>query len=513
MTSPESFASGPDEAPGGYAGRVTRAGAWKLSGSILGYFVVFARTAVLARLLTPVHFGAFNLVLVVIVFADGFTRLGLETALIYRREVDRGALELVWTLNVIRGFAMAGLLWLCAPLLGAAFDQSELAVLLRWSCLAPAISSLRSAGSPLLMRELRFRPLVVGGLITEVLVVAGTIIFAIYAPGPEAILGGYVLGAFLRVALSYIIAPFRPRFRWDWPRAKELLKFGRTMVWLSLLVVFMNYADNAIIGGLLGSFRLGLYSMAFNVMTLLMDRLASPLVEVVFPAFCRLKETPERMETALVRVFSLLAGMILPVMAGLALLSREAVVLYLGAAWLPVGPILTVFCFAGGFRALARLLSNWLVANGKPRLLLKVRLLEIPLYLAGVVFLTIHAGIIGTAAAVAGMAALELVIMLALVARMRPGVMRPILLVLCRAATSAAVMAGAVWWLRVALADTGTLVRASICVPAGVVVYMGAAALFNRGLYREILSAWRALRRRSGEQLEGGAADSPGEEE
>ncbi len=109
LTFPEAPAADPGEAPpGGCTGRVARAGTWKLSGSILGYFVVFARTAVLARLLTPAYFGAFNLVLVVIAFADSFTRLGLETALVDRREVDREVLDLVWTLNVIRGFAMAG---------------------------------------------------------------------------------------------------------------------------------------------------------------------------------------------------------------------------------------------------------------------------------------------------------------------------------------------------------------------------------------------------------------------
>ncbi len=509
MTSPEASAADPGEAPGGYAGPVARAGAWKFSGSILGYFVVFARTAVLARLLTPAHFGAFNLVLVVIAFVGASTLLGLETALVYRREVDRKVLELIWTLNVIRGFAIAGLLWLCAPLLGAAFGQSELAALLRWSCLALAISSLRSAGFPLLTRELRFRPLVVGGLIAEVLVVAGTIIFAIYAPGPEALLGGYVLGAVLHVIVSYVIAPFRPRFRWDWPMAKELLKFGRTIVWLWLTLVFMNYADNAIIGRLLGRFRLGLYSMAFNVVTLPVERLTGPVNQVVFPAFCRLREAPERMETALVRVFNLIAGISLPVTAGLALLSREAVVLYLGAAWLPAAPVLTVLCFAGGFRALGRSLGNWLVADGKPRLLLKVRLVELPLYLAGVVFLTIHAGLIGTAAAVAGTAALEFVILLALVARMRPGVARPMVLVLCRVAISVAVMAGAVWWLRVALEDTGTLVRASICVPAGAAVYFGATMLMNRDLLREVVAAWAALRARSGRAAAG--ADGAGE--
>ena len=59
-----------------------------------------------------------------------------------------------------------------------------------------------------------------------------------------------------------------------------------------LLFYFNRNVDNVLVGRYLGSAALGVYSLAYNVMLLPFNQIASPIQDVLYPAFARCRRTP-----------------------------------------------------------------------------------------------------------------------------------------------------------------------------------------------------------------------------
>ena len=92
---------------------VTGAGwviAWRLGVRVLGLI----STLVLVRLLVPADFGLLALAASFAQTVDGMMTLGTEEAVIRQTAPDRSVYDTAWTLNVIRGLTVTGIVLLSA---------------------------------------------------------------------------------------------------------------------------------------------------------------------------------------------------------------------------------------------------------------------------------------------------------------------------------------------------------------------------------------------------------------
>ena len=102
--------------------RVAFAGAWALGLRVTGRVLTTVRIIVLARLLTPVAFGLVGVALLAVELIERFTRLGVSAALIQRKEDIKDYLDTAWTMVVIRGLVLGGLLFSSAPFVAGLFN-------------------------------------------------------------------------------------------------------------------------------------------------------------------------------------------------------------------------------------------------------------------------------------------------------------------------------------------------------------------------------------------------------
>jgi len=216
------------------------------------------------------------------------------------------------------------------------------------------------------------------------------------------------------------------------------LHLGGWMTITNVVGPVMAYLDRFLIGMVLSVTAVAYYTAPFDVVTRF-QIVPIAIVGVLFPAFTASLATDRlRASLLLSRGTKYVFLALLPVVLLAVALAPEVLGVWLGPAFAERSAAPLRWLAAGVLaNSLAQVPFALLQAAGKPALTAALHLLELPVYLLGLFFLTREMGITGTAVAWALRAAGDAVVMFALAARLLPA-SRPFAWKLAAAATAAA---------------------------------------------------------------------------
>jgi O-antigen/teichoic acid export membrane protein len=132
-----------------------------------------------------------------------------------------------------------------------------------------------------------------------------------------------------------IADPYLPR---EAPRVwagRDLARFSSSATGAKLISTLSSNADFLLVGRLLGSSALGFYSMAWDLLRFIPDRLYRVAGRVTLPAFCRLQDDNERLARAYRAFFRYLAKIIIPLVTCAVIVAPELIGAIYGSQWLP----------------------------------------------------------------------------------------------------------------------------------------------------------------------------------
>ena len=381
--------------------RAFSAGAWAFGLRIAMRVLVLARTVVLARLLVPEDFGLMAIATLVLLLFDRLTQPGFDAALVQRGGDIREYLDTAWTFQVARSTAIAAVLLLTAPAIAGFFNAPEAESILRVLSIAVLIKGLASVGIVDIWRELRFDRYFLIEISAPVADVIVSITAALILRNVWALVLGVLAGAVLRTASSYLLHPYRPRFRWNRVQAGEMFRFGKWVMATNILGYTSVNLDDILVGRLLGVTSLGFYRMAYNFSQAVSSEFSAITSQVAFPTYSRLQSDDDRRRAAYMGTLHLVAFLAFPVAVGTALVASDLVIGLLGAKWAPIIPALQLLCIAGLARALSGTAIPLFEAGGKPHIGAILAGVELAVLAILLVPAIDYAGIEGAAGAVA----------------------------------------------------------------------------------------------------------------
>ncbi len=289
---------------------------------------------VLARLLTPADFGLVSAALVVVGLSQNLSQLGVGPAVVQIPQLEARHLRTGFTMSVLFGFLLAGLIWLLSPYIADFFRMQELTPVLRaLSWIFPFSGSSVMAES-LLQRELHFRWLS-GIQVVSYAVGYGVVgvSLAFLGFGVWALVSANLAQTLVKSTILLIVQPCPKRPQIERGAFRELMYFGGgfTLARISNYVALQG--DNLVVGRWLGAAALGLYGRAYQLMVLPATLFGQVLDSVLFPAMAKVQDEPERLATAYRRGVALLGLLILPTSAATFMLAPELIQVFLGPAW------------------------------------------------------------------------------------------------------------------------------------------------------------------------------------
>jgi O-antigen/teichoic acid export membrane protein len=258
------------------------------------------------------------------------------------------------------------------------------------------LTSLSATQEALLVREMAFRKL---ELCTMAATIAGGvagIVIAAAGGGAWAIVVQQLGTAGSTTALLWWASPWRPRFLYALASLRSLGGFSLNVFGQRVLYYLHRNVDNLLIGRFLGAAALGVYAFAYNVMLVPFSRIAGPLQQVLFPAFARVQDDPERIASMWVRGTRLTAAISIPSLVGIAVVAPEFVAAVLGDRWSAAVPVLQVLAWVGLLQSLQGLNTAILTAIDRTSTLVRYSVVFLGAHLLAFT-VGLHWGIVGVA--------------------------------------------------------------------------------------------------------------------
>jgi O-antigen/teichoic acid export membrane protein len=352
---------------GSLASRTGSALLWNGVGLAVTRLISLVRFVILARLLAPDDFGLLAIAWVAIELLLTLTDFGMVTALVQRDRVDASQFDTAWTVGLVRALVVAVAIVVGAPLIAELFGEPRAAGVLRALAVAPVLSALASIKIAELTRNLAFRKLTLIRVPEAAVEAAVSIAFATLL-GVWALVAGVLVANIVRVVLSYVLAPHRPRISFDQGAARSLFRFGRWLFAVGVLGLAGEALLRAVIARRLGTAELGVFYLAMRLVMLPLTSIEGAVGSIGMPLHARLQADPVRRTRALRTSLVGMLALLIPGYVLLVVLAPSLVHDVLGARW--AGAVLPIRVLAVGaaIRVVAVACEPMVVGLGRPQL-------------------------------------------------------------------------------------------------------------------------------------------------
>ncbi len=320
---------------------------WTTIGRAAGQLTSFVVSIILARLLTPEDFGLFGMVLVFVGFATLFGNLGFGAALVQMQQVEERHLSSVFWLNIITGFVLAVSVLAGSSLVAAFYGEPALRPMMMLLSIGFLVSPIGMVHRAILSRKMDFRLPALIEMAAAFISGGIALTLALNDFGVMSLIWQNLVLVSLTAFGLWGVSSWRPKFTLDISALKELFGFSGNLLGFDVINYWLRKGDDLLIGKVLGSASLGIYSRAYSLMMLPIQQIAWVMGGVMFPALSRVKHDRERVKRIYLEAISMIALVAFPLMLGLLVVSRSFVLVLFGPKWLELIPVLRILCLVG----------------------------------------------------------------------------------------------------------------------------------------------------------------------
>lgn len=382
--------------------RFLTAVSWTAGSTAFNQVLVFARSLIIARLLTPDAYGLFGMATVVMYGVTILTEFNL-TGVVYTLKFDSVEhrdrhLNTAWTTDVIRRAGVTAILMGASYPMSVYFRDERLFPLLLATSFTPFISGFINVGLVQLQKDLAFKRVVIHQQLTEILTSIVGITIAWITRSVWALVIGLMASACAGVVLSYVLCAYRPRFQFDREALAESLRFGKHMFVIGALTFVTTQFDNIVVGRYLGAAVLGAYMLAYRLANLPVDIVSTVLGSVLFPLYAKVnQENPKALQSMFLKIANVTSTSLMLMIGPLAFVGGPVVRFLYGEKWEAAVPFLTILVFVGLFRGFPRGMNGLFAALRRPDVSSSGKVLEVLIFVPLTLALVPRYGGIGAA--------------------------------------------------------------------------------------------------------------------
>jgi O-antigen/teichoic acid export membrane protein len=197
--------------------------------------------------------------------------------------------------------------------------------------------------------------------------------------GVWSLVWGQLAGIFVGTALAWILAGWKPTWRFQRETSLRVTTYGLSIVALEFIGAFRSNVDYLLVGRVLGAAALGYYTMSYRIPELLIRSLNTVVVRVSLPAMAIAQMEREQMRSFYFSYIRYISLFVFPVSVGLAITAPIFVPLFFSTKWNPAIVPTMLISLAMVIAAMSFIPGVLYKAIGKPEMLIKLNLIKVPL--------------------------------------------------------------------------------------------------------------------------------------
>ncbi len=308
---------------------------WNLSGSLVQIVLQFIVLGILARLLTPEEFGIVALILILVQFSYLFIDLGIASAVVQLPNITKKHISQGYTFSTFIGIFLGVLFFFFGPLIGTFFGMDNLEAPIRFFSLFLPLNSINAMSHATLLRKLKFSAIVKCNIFSYIF---GTglisIVLALLDFGYWSLILGYFASALL-LTISMMIVE-KPVFTFSFNKkvSHQLLFFGSGHTLGTVFNYFAENTDNIVVGKFLGPVSLGIYSKAFQLLSIPASFFGGIYDKVLFPILSKKSENKKLLSDFYLFSSAVCFGILFPISIIIFINAESIVLIVLGKQWI-----------------------------------------------------------------------------------------------------------------------------------------------------------------------------------
>ena len=342
---------------------------WTTLSSAINAILQLAQLMILARYLSPHDFGLLAILMIVINFSQLFVDFGLSQAIIHRKNITNAQLSTLYWLNISLGFFIFFIWLLIAPLVADFYKEVDLALYIVIISSSLIIQSFGQQFKALFQKELQFNILAKIDIFAAIISFLTAVLLAINGFGIYALIFPVLVMATVKsILLVYKgLHHHRPMFVFNLSEVKELLSFGAYTVGNGIVSTVATQIDVILIGKLLGTEILGLYSIAKELI-LKPAQLINPIItKIAFPVMSKVNHDTNHVKRIYLKLINYIASINFPIYVASFILAPEIITLFLGEKWLEATTVFQILSIWAFLRSVGNPIGSLVMAMGKPQ--------------------------------------------------------------------------------------------------------------------------------------------------
>lgn len=301
--------------------RVINASSWSVLGYGANQAIRFVTNLIMTRLLVPDMFGVMAIATVILVGLAMFSDLGLKQSIVQsKRGGEPTFLNTAWVVQILRGMLLCLISIVIAVLVGVAdwfelfpkqsvYADARLPFVIAMLSLVSLLNGFGSTKMDEAGRVLALRRVTLVEVGTQVAGALCMLIWAVFDRSIWTLTIPNLLSSVAWVLLTHFYLPGnRNRWQWDSSAFHEIFHFGKWIFLSSIMAFFVNNGDRLMLGGMIETRALGIYSVAFAMVSAVETVLARVITSVTFPALGEIaRERPHEFKKTYYRLHAAIA--------------------------------------------------------------------------------------------------------------------------------------------------------------------------------------------------------------
>ncbi len=319
----------------------------------------------LARMLAPEDYGMVGMLAIFSAIAGSLQESGFISALANKKEVRHEDYNAVFWSSFLISMTLYAILFFSAPLIAAFYGEPKLVPLARYVFIGFVFSSLGTAQSAYMFRNLltkqkamaNLAALAVSGITAIVLAYLG---FSYWGIATQAIV--YVG---VNSWMYFIISDWKPTLSINFSPLKGLIGFSSKILLTNVFLHINNNVFAVVLGRYYTERQVGYFTQANKWNTMTYAMVSGMVGGIAQPVLAQAVDEQERQRRMFRKMLRFTAFVSFPAMFGLSLIAPEFIVIAITDKWLPSAEIMQILCLGGAFIPISSLFSNLIISKGK----------------------------------------------------------------------------------------------------------------------------------------------------
>ena len=302
---------------------------------------------ILARMLSPDEYDPITLILIFINLATVFVQGGFNTALIQKKEVQKKDFSSTLYLSLVVAVVLYLLIYLTAPAMARFYEMQELSPMLRVTALILIPGAFNSVQTAYASRHFRFRGIFISSIIAVFLSAATGIAMAYRGFGAWALVAQQVVYHTTICFTQWVAIRWTPFGTFSWKSIRTLSPFGLKILANNFINALFLDIRSLMIGkvypeeGTISNFSRGK-----QFPQAIMESVNGTIQTVLLPVYSKEQDSKTQVISMLRNTMRLSTFLVMPLMAGMAVVARPMIAVVLNESWLGCVFFLQMFCIS-----------------------------------------------------------------------------------------------------------------------------------------------------------------------